>query len=217
MTIPPASPSDPGGGQDRLASPSSERNLQPIREALAERLIGRGHLLEIGSGSGYHAAHLAEAFPGWTWLPSDREAEHRASVQAWARHLGVDLAAPLTLDMLEDWGAICRDAGITPLDAVFSANVIHIAPWTVAEGLVAGAGRVLKPEGLLLLYGPFREGGKHTGDGNARFDHSLRQRDSSWGIRDIEAVADLATASGFAMADLVVMPANNRLAVFRRS
>ncbi|MEL6476273.1 MAG: DUF938 domain-containing protein [Pseudomonadota bacterium] len=202
----------------RLSSPSSERNLEPIRDALQKILpADGGHLLEIGSGSGYHAAHLAEAMPGWTWIPSDPDPLHRASIRAWAQHLGRPGPDPLALDMEADWSAVVRSATLPPLDAIFCANVVHIAPWEVAVGLFTGAATMLRGDGLLMLYGPFKEGGRHTGDGNARFDADLRAQNPAWGIRALEDLAKLAEAQGFAAPSIHQMPANNRILVFARA
>jgi hypothetical protein len=95
-------------------------------------------------------------------------------------------------------------------------NVIHIAPFAVAEGIVRGAGRALAPEGLLVFYGPFRENGAHTGDGNRRFDEGLRAENPAWGLRDVDEISDMARAAGLEPAALIAMPANNRLVIFRR-
>ncbi|MEM8791818.1 MAG: DUF938 domain-containing protein [Pseudomonadota bacterium] len=228
MTGPFGSPSSSGdprysagaGGETadgRLVSPSAERNIPPITETLTGRLAGRtGRLLEIGSGTGQHAAHLALALPGITWIPSDPAERHRVSIAAWRMHLAPDnLRPPLALDATGDWA---KDPAVAeaPLTAVFSANVIHIGPWAVAEGIIAGAARALAPDGLLIFYGPFMEGGAHTGEGNARFDASLKAQDPDWGIRDIN---ELRTAAGqaFLDPDVIPMPSNNRMLVFQRA
>ncbi|MEM0942835.1 MAG: DUF938 domain-containing protein [Pseudomonadota bacterium] len=202
----------------RLDSPSFHRNIAPITEALGEILgPGPGALLEIGSGSGQHAAHLARAMPGWTWWPSERGAEALTSIEAWRAEAGhPNLQAALTLDAAGDWVPLVRQAGLARAEAVFSANVIHISPWEVATGIVRGAAELLSPGGWLIFYGPFREGGRHTGEGNARFDESLRARDPAWGIRDLGDLAELARSHGFGPPEIRQMPANNRLAIFQR-
>ncbi|MDT8345274.1 MAG: DUF938 domain-containing protein [Thermohalobaculum sp.] len=202
----------------RLCSPSFERNFEPIRAALVP-LIGslRGTVLEIGAGTGHHAAHFARAFPGVTWVPSDPREEHRASIAAWRAAVDApNLAAPLALDAATGWADGAEVAALGPLAAVYAMNVIHIAPWTVACGLVAGAARVLAPGGRLILYGPFAEGGRHTGEGNARFDAALRAENPEWGVRDLGDVAALARDAGLGVPEVTVMPSNNRLVAFAR-
>lgn len=200
----------------RMLSPSAERNVQPITEKLQGLLAGRtGRVLEIGSGTGLHAAHLARALPQITWLPSDPAEAHRQSIEAWRLHSPATNIAPvIALDALTNWAEL-PEVAAAPLTAVFSANVIHIAPWEVALGILKGAKEALEPGGLLILYGPFREGGNHTGEGNVRFDASLKARDPSWGIRDIVEVT--AAADGFSSPQKHLMPANNRLLVFRKN
>jgi hypothetical protein len=106
--------------------------------------------------------------------------------------------------------------GPTRLAAVFCANVVHIAPWNVAEGLFAGAGRYLSADGKLFLYGPFKRGGKHTALSNAVFDTSLREGNPEWGVRDIGDVETLAKAAGLGLVEAIDMPANNLTLVFSR-
>lgn len=224
MTAPPRhvgrySPSTVAAHPDgRLVSPSFERNAGPIRAALAPLLRGApggGAVLEIGSGTGQHAAHFAPAFPELLWVPTDPVPEHRASIAAWRTISGaLNLAAPLDLDAAQDWAAHPEVTSLGPLAAVFAMNVIHIAPWAVAEGIVAGAARSLAPGGRLILYGPFAEGGRHTGEGNARFDAALRAENPEWGVRDLDEVAALARAAGLGAPVVTAMPANNRLVAF---
>jgi SAM-dependent methyltransferase len=148
-----------------------------------------------------------------TWQPSDPEPAHRASIAAYrADHLaagGLDnLAPPLDLDATATTWPL--DGPSPPLfDAVVCCNMIHIAPWAAAEGLIAGAARFLKPGGGLFLYGPFKRGGVHTAPSNEAFDASLRARDPAWGLRDLEAVAGLAAKAGFAAPEVAELPANN--------
>ncbi len=206
--------SDPEGGGPAppRSAPAAERNAAPIRAALAPRLAGRrGLVLEIGSGTGQHAAEWAAAFPSLDCQPSNPDPESRASIAAWAEAARFpNLRPPLALDATAPW----PDLG--PLAAVIAVNVIHIAPWAVAEAILAGSARSLAPGGLLIFYGPFREAGRHTAESNARFDAALRARDPSWRVRDREALATSAAALGFAPPETVAMPANNRLLVFAK-
>lgn len=196
----------------RLRAPAAARNREPIRAALAAILAGRsGVMLEIGSGSGEHALDWALAFPQIVWQPSDPDPAAVASIAAWRHADGpANLNPPVSLDATALW----TFSG--PLTGVISLNVIHISPWPVTEAIVAGAAARVSCGGLLIFYGPFREGGAHTSGSNAAFDASLRDRDDAWGIRDLEAVENLATSAGFRSADIREMPANNRLVVFRR-
>lgn len=188
------------------------RNRDPILAVLREVLPDTGTVLEVASGSGEHAVFFAAALPGLHWQPSDPDAEARASIAAWTAAAGVqNVAAPLPLDAASaDWPA-------TGADAVVCINMIHISPWGSAEGLFAGAGRLLGPGAPLVLYGPFKRGGAHTAPSNAEFDDALRAQDPRWGVRDLETVTDLAARTGFALDQVVEMPANNLAAVYRKA
>ncbi len=195
----------------RQFAPAAARNRDAILAVLRRHLPPRGHVLEIASGSGEHAVHFAAALPGCVFQPSDPDADRRASIDAWMAAAGLANVRPaLALDATDaDWP-------VTAADAVLCSNMIHIAPWAAARGLVRNASRVLGPGGVLFLYGPFRRGGAHTGPGNAAFDLDLRGRNPEWGIRDLEAVAAEAASLGFAAPAVVEMPANNLSVVFRR-
>jgi hypothetical protein len=200
-----------GGHADgRLVAPSAERNARSIVDAVGPVLIGRrGLVLEIGAGTGQHCVALADAFPQLDWQPSDPFDVHLDSIRAWVAHSGArNIRAPIWLDAAEEWPKF------GPLAGVLAANVIHITPWVVAEGIVRGAAAA--PARLLIFYGPFREGGQHTGEGNERFDAALRAEDPAWGVRDIDDVADLAGRAGFGPPEITAMPSNNRLVVFER-
>jgi len=185
------------------------RNKRPILEVLQRVLPGEGRVLEIGSGSGQHAAFFSTELPSVEWQPSDIDPDNLASIRAWREEAArSNFLEPIRLDVLED------DWGIEAADAAFSANLIHIAPWECTAALFAGARRHLKPDGLLIIYGPFRIGGSHTADSNAEFDNDLKKRDPRWGVRDLEAVIDV--AEGFELEERVEMPANNQTLVFRR-
>ena len=190
--------------------PAPERNWAPILAALSPRLPQTGELLEIASGTGQHAVRFAEALPEWTWQPTDMDPEHRATIQTRIERAGLaNLRAPVALDVRDlPWP-------IKAVDAIYCANMIHIAPWEAAQGLFAGAGQVLRPAGRLFLYGPFRFKG-HTVPSNEAFHASLQRRDSSWGVRDLAQVAQVAAESGLSHDETIEMPANNHLIVFTR-
>jgi SAM-dependent methyltransferase len=201
----------------RLNSPVFLRNCPPLLVTLAPWFAGRtGPVVEIGCGTGQHAAAFRLGFPGLDWIATDPDADHRASAAAWAAAAGLPARPVLDLDAARDWAEEAEIAALGPLSAVVTMNVIHIAPIAVAEGIVRGAGRALGPQGLLVFYGPFRERGAHTGDGNRRFDEGLRAENPAWGVRDADEIADMARAAGLSPAARIVMPADNRLLIFRR-
>jgi Protein of unknown function (DUF938) len=210
-------PVEPDG---RLDAAAFHRNHQAIRAVLQKFLAGKsGDVVEAGSGTGQHVIDFARHFPEITWWPSDLNAQHLKSIAAWRAHAGLsNIRPPLRIDLSDPaWCAEMHDgSGPGKLTAVFCANVIHIAPWQVAEGLFAGAGRYLREDGLLFLYGPFKRGGKHTAVSNAVFDTSLRERDPEWGVRDIEALEQLAGQAGLKLIEVAEMPANNLVLVFER-
>lgn len=178
----------------------------------------RGDLLEVGSGTGEHAAALAPVLPGLRWWPTDPDPDQRASIDAHAADaMAPNLRPACALDAAADWPLGEPGVPPTPLAAIFSANVLHISPWAVTEGLLRNAARHLAAEGLLILYGPFALDGRHTGPGNADFDASLRQRNPAWGVRDLTVVAALAAAWGLVLTRSVPMPADNMINLFARA
>ena len=203
----------------RLDAPATERNRGPIL-AVLERWLGATteapfstsfDVLEVASGTGQHAVFFARALPHLRWQPSDLDPEFLASIESWRADSRLEnVAPPIRLDVRD------RDWSVGPVGAVFNANMIHIAPWSVAEGLFAGVGRILAAEGILLLYGPFRVGGRHTAPSNEAFDADLKRRNPDWGIRDLERVALLAESAGLRLVETNDMPANNKLLVFGR-
>lgn len=195
-------------------APATARNREPIRRALAELLPARQcTVLEVASGSGEHGLWMARSLPQVTWAPSEATADGCAAIEAW-RALCPELADRVRPPVLID--AARPPWPGAPVDAVFAANLTHISPWSATLGLVAGAAARLVAGGLLLIYGPFNEGGGFTGHGNAAFDADLRKRNPNWGLRDREAVDGLASAQGFLVEPVREMPADNRLLVYRR-
>jgi SAM-dependent methyltransferase len=197
------------GGDARIWHPWVERNKAPILEVLDRALPSAGTALEIASGSGQHAVYLAERLSRLRWLPSDIDPAYLASIRAWAAEARLpNLLDPIELDVRSpSWG-------VGRVEAIFNANMIHIAPWECCLGLLAGARRSLVPGGALVLYGPFRIGGSHTAPSNAEFDRDLRSRDRRFGVRDIERVCD--AAQGLELIERVEMPANNQILVLSR-
>ena len=175
-------PVEPDG---RLDAAAFHRNHAPIWAVLQQFLAGKsGDVLEAGSGTGQHVVHFARHSPDIIWWPSDLNEAHLKSIAAWRAHAGLaNIRPPLRIDLSDPaWCSAMHDgSGPAQLLAVFCANVIHIAPWRVAEGLFAGAARYLRRDGRLFLYGPFKRDGKHTALSNAVFDTSLRDRDRRMG------------------------------------
>jgi hypothetical protein len=204
----------------RLDAAAFHRNHQAIWTVLQKFLAGKsGDVIEAGSGTGQHVVHFAGHSPDIVWWPSDTNAQHLKSINAWLIHAGLpNIRPPLRIDLSDPaWCPELHDgSGPGPLLAVFCANVIHIAPWRVAEGLFEGAGRYLRADGRLFLYGPFKRDGRHTALSNAVFDTSLRERDGEWGVRDIADVEKLAAGVGLVLVETVAMPANNLILVFER-
>lgn len=195
----------------RRTAPAAARNRDPILAVLRRHLPPSGLVLEVASGSGEHAIHFAAALPGLTFQPSDPDLAARVSIAAWAAEAALaNLRPALLLD------AAAPAWPITAADAVVCINMIHIAPWAAAQGLVRGAAAILPSGAPLLLYGPFRQGGAHTAPTNAAFDADLRARNPQWGVRDLEEVAALAAGHGFGAPVVAAMPANNLTVAFRR-
>jgi SAM-dependent methyltransferase len=211
-------PVEPDG---RLDAAAFHRNHAPIWAVLEKFLLGQsGDVLEAGSGTGQHVVHFARHTPDITWWPSDLNEAHLRSIEAWLKHSSLpNIRSPRRIDLADPaWASAMRDSGgPAELLAIFCANVIHIAPWRVAEGLVAGAGRYLRADGRLFLYGPFKCDGQHTALSNAVFDTSLRDQDAEWGVRDITDLEKLADSVGLNLIEMSDMPANNLILAFGRS
>jgi hypothetical protein len=196
----------------RLFSAAAARNRGPILDVLRAVLPPKGLVLEIASGTGEHIVHFATQLPALTFCPSDPNAEARESTLAWIACSGVtNVLAPLALD------AARTPWPIAQADAIICINMVHISPWPTTEGLFNCARTILPAGAPLYLYGPYKRDGMHTAPSNAEFDSSLRARDGSWGVRDLEAVADYGTEKGFEGPEIIEMPANNLSLVFRRS
>jgi SAM-dependent methyltransferase len=192
-------------------SPSAARNRGPILAVLKRVLPPAGTVLEIASGTGEHAVYFATALPHLIWQPTDQDERALRSIAAHRVASGLsNLLAPVTLD------AAAPEWPLERADAVVAINMVHISPWRATQGLVAGAGRVLPPGGVLYLYGAYKEHGAHTAPSNEAFDQDLRRRNPEWGVRDIEEVADLARIHRLELAERISMPANNLSLVFRR-
>lgn len=191
-------------------APACERNKEPILAVLKDALPARGRVLEIGSGSGQHAAYFAAHLAQLEWQPSDLEENH-ASIRAWAAEAALpNLAAPLAIDLVKNnWPAIRADA-------VVCINTIHIVARQGVENLFAGAARVLNANGVLYVYGPYRYATHPLEPSNEDFDRWLKARNAVSGVRDFEAVDALAAAHGLKLVEDRAMPANNRSIWWRK-
>ena len=188
---------------DKPFSPACERNREPILAVLRERFADRRHVLEIGSGTGQHAVHFAAALPHMVWQTSD-VANHLPGIRMWLDEAALpNTPLPLTIDVNDTLPA-------GRYDAVFSANTLHIMGWPEVQRLFAQLPAVMEPGALLTVYGPFNRDGRFSSPGNAAFDADLRAGDPRCGIRDVEAVAALATVAGLTLLEDRAMPANNR-------
>ena len=196
----------------RRHSPAAERNGPPLLSALQRLLPPSGVMLEIASGTGQHAAFLSAGLPGWTWQPSDVSAEAFASITAWCAGMA-RVRPPLTLDVRDaTWHGVPAQ-----VDAIYCANMIHIAPWACTAALMQGAARHLAPHGLLLTYGPYLLDDRPTAPSNLAFDADLRTRHPAWGLRRLAEVKAEAAAAGLALRDTLEMPANNLLLAWART
>lgn len=191
--------------------PAPERNKEPLLAVLKTILPKQGSLLEIAGGSGQHAVFFAAKLPQWKIQSSDTDPENLASIRAWVEETPLaNLGAPLSIDVLQpDWQ-------VDAVDAIYCANMIHIAPWECTLGLMHGAGIHLKDDGLLITYGPYQIDGQHTAPSNAVFDENLKSRNPEWGVRNLNAVIDVAASHGLSYSHHVTMPANNQTVIFRK-
>jgi SAM-dependent methyltransferase len=195
----------------RLVVSSAERNRRPILNLLERVMPKTGLVLEIASGTGQHVVHFAQALKGLSWQPTDMDAGCRRSISGWLATAELaNVRQPLDLDVRAlPWR-------VPTLDAIVCLNLIHIAPWSVATALFAGAGLALRETGLLYLYGPYSVQGRHTALSNAAFDSALRAENPEWGVRDLKEVESLAKDQGFDLAETIEMPSNNFSVLFRK-
>jgi hypothetical protein len=200
----------------RKFAPATQRNREPILEVLLEILPQNGTILEVASGTGEHAVFFSQHLAPRQWLPSDLNPELRASIMAWSEYLPCDdLKPPLDLDANSPIWSVEKDPlPEPPISAIVNINMIHISPWSACLGLMAGAGRILPPGGILYLYGPYKQNGEHTAPSNTAFDESLQAQDPAWGVRNLEDVVKSAEAQNLTLIKVHPMPANNFSLVF---
>ena len=195
---------------------SSPRQLRAIVGQSERCLLGfcrrRASHSKLDPVPGSTSSASPKALPGLVWLPSDPDSASRASIKAWSATEGLaNVRAPVAIDVRGGVWGVEDDA---PFDAMISLNMVHITPWEAALGLLAGAGRLLRPDGILFLYGPFMLGGTHTAASNAAFDADLKRRDPRWGVRDVDDLVGEAAPHWLELREIVEMPVNNLSLVF---
>lgn len=211
----------------RQFAPATQRNRQPILAVLQDHLPSSGTILEIASGTGEHASYFAPHFPQCHWLPSDPNPMARASIEAWRQHLPIQNLYPaIAIDVeIPDWWTSLNTQGAEqggldldchPISGIININMIHISPWSACQGLMAGAEQLLPEQGLLYLYGPFRQNHRHTAPSNQSFDASLQAQNPTWGVRNLEDVIQLAQEHQLQWLQTIEMPANNLSVLFRK-
>ena len=198
-------------------APATERNREAILAVLQDYLPDNGTVLEIASGTGQHAVFFAQHFASLYWLPTDLDANNLASINAWHEEADApNLLPPRQLDVRDSAWAIDGDLP-APVSAIVNINMLHISPWSCCGALFVGAAEVLDQGAVVMLYGPFKRDGLHTAASNAAFDEQLRSQNAEWGVRDLEAVVDVAMGQGFACQKVIEVPANNLSVVFDKT
>jgi len=201
----------------RLFFPATERNRGPIGNLLSQLLPASGAVLELASGSGEHAVCFQQRFPHLLWQASDPDPEHRASINDWICHAGLNGVMPAALDLDVQDRPWCLPRSVADnLSAMVCINLLHISPAGCSEALLLEACERLPEDGLLIIYGPFRRNGQHTSASNADFDASLRQRDPRWGLRDVAWIDELLEPLPMERIGCHTMPANNLTLVLQR-
>ncbi|MBD2568413.1 class I SAM-dependent methyltransferase [Anabaena lutea] len=198
-------------------APATQRNREAILEVLLQVLPANGTVLEVASGTGEHAVFFAPSLKPRQWLPSDPNPILRDSITAWAEELKSDnISQPLDIDVeLPVWPVEKEALPELSIVAIVNINMIHISPWSACLGLMAGAGRILPSGGILYLYGPYKQNGKHTAPSNEAFDESLQLQNPEWGVRNLEDVIKAAKEQNLILHKTYQMPANNLSLVFR--
>ena len=187
-----------------------DRNRDAILAILRECLPAKGRVLEIGSGTGQHAAYFSNAFPHLEWLPSDLP-QNLEGISLWCQDAGPNCLAPAGLDLLSD------ALQLPPADAIVCINTLHIVAWPGTHQLFTAAGKTLSPGQAIYLYGPYRYADRPLEPSNEQFDQWLKERDPASGIRNFEDLSWVAQEQGFALETDAPMPANNRSLIFRRA
>ncbi len=196
-------------------APATQRNREPILEVLLRVLPPSGNILEIASGTGEHSIFFAPAFSNRQWIPSDTNAISRDSIEAWRKESLIEnIHPPLNINAQDSIWEIEKQ--FLDITTIININMIHISPWSACLGLMKGAKRLLPSGGILYLYGPYKQEGKHTAPSNEAFDKSLRAQNPEWGVRNLEDVIKVAEDNGLVFKEKVAMPANNLSVIFEK-
>lgn len=200
----------------RQYAPATERNRDSILETLVSVLPPVGNILEIASGTGEHAVYFASKLKNYQWIPSEPDARRQKSIDAWRKFCYSPNCQPsLNIDVLNStWTEGLKNLKII---AIVNINMIHISPWKACLGLIEGAGNLLPSGGILYLYGPYKQGGKHTAPSNQLFDQSLCLQNQAWGVRNLEDVIEISQQQGLKFMKIVNMPVNNLSVVFKKN
>ena len=201
----------------RLFFPATQRNRKSIEGVLYKIIKKNGSILEIGSGSGEHGVFFQKRFPKIVWQTSDPAPIHRESISSWIDYekLNKKMPQPLMIDVEKiPWKIPLKL--IYSLQGIISINMIHVAPWSCTEALFRESGKLLNKGRFLILYGPFKIDNKHTSQSNYFFDNSLKMQNSLWGIRNLEEVSDEGKKNSFFQQEIINMPANNFLIIYRK-
>lgn len=209
--------SDTPHDDGREFAPAVQKNRDPILAVLKQHLPATGTVLEIASGTGEHGAYFIPHFPQLYWQPTDLDMHRMDSINAWCKH--ADCTRLLPAQALDTTSEVWLETVElpAPISAILSCNMIHIAPWAAAIGLMKGAARTLPTGGKLILYGPYMKDGQHTSQSNADFDSALKSRNPAWGLRDVNDVVALANDNGLTLKHDIAMPSNNRVLIFEKA
>ena len=205
----------------RQDAPAFHRNKQPMLNVLQSVLPTKAlNVIEIASGTGQHGPFFTSHIENLTWWPTDISSDAIASINAWREHLQeLSIQPAQFLDVTDQqWMTGQPIKGLpNQVDAILSMNMIHIAPYAATKGLLAGAGNRLATNGLLILYGPFKQQDVAFAPSNQSFDESLKSRNPQWGIRQLEDIQQLALEHKLILKQVFKLPANNLAVVFKKT
>ncbi|XP_071538367.1 methyltransferase-like 26 isoform X2 [Panulirus ornatus] len=208
----------------KIVVKAPENNKEPIlvvlQDVIPEKLGADASLsaLEISSGSGQHVVHFAKKFPKISWQPSDIDQKYLESIKSYiAEEKLQNVKDPLVIDIakpISEWPEAFADHS---LDLIVNINMVHITPWSCAEGLFASAGKLLKPGGIMVTYGPYAIHGEITPESNVSFNESLKKQNDAWGLRDVDDLEKEAKKNGLVFDAMFNMPANNKTLIWLKT